>query len=155
MGAIKRMVIKLINRYLKTHKHKRFLQLAKHIAAWSKDDSTKVGCVIIDNCNRIVSTGYNGPPIKFNDKLVVNRQIKIATTIHAELNAILFAKRDLSNCTLYVTHFPCKACAAVIAQTGIKTVYTTKNEDFDRRWSENIRFSKLIFKSCKIKLWII
>ena len=36
--------------------------LAKHIGSWSKDPSTKVGAVIVDDKNRIVSVGYNGFP---------------------------------------------------------------------------------------------
>ena len=38
----------------------KFLQLAFNIAEWSKDRSTKVGCVIVGPNNEIRSTGYNG-----------------------------------------------------------------------------------------------
>src|SRR5438552_2049603 len=41
----------------------RFLMLAKHISLWSKDNSTKVGCVIADRKRRIISVGYNGLPM--------------------------------------------------------------------------------------------
>ena len=37
----------------------RFLGLATHISAWSKDPSSQVGAVITDG-NRIISLGYNG-----------------------------------------------------------------------------------------------
>ena len=40
----------------------RFLELAKHISAWSKDPSTKVGCVAIGNHGQVLSQGYNGFP---------------------------------------------------------------------------------------------
>ena len=36
----------------------KFLKLAKHISDWSKDPSTKVGAVIVDQDNRIVLKLY-------------------------------------------------------------------------------------------------
>jgi deoxycytidylate deaminase len=36
---------------------RRYLDLAKFISGWSKDPSTKTGCVIVKN-NRVVSTGW-------------------------------------------------------------------------------------------------
>ena len=102
--------------------HKRFLTLAEHIAGWSKDPSTKVGAVIVDQQRRIVSTGYNGFPQGVVDNPQLPRERKLMRTLHAEANAILFAKRDLSGCTIYVTHHPCAHCAAMIIQAGIKRV---------------------------------
>ncbi len=40
----------------------RFLNLAKHISEWSKDPSTKVGCVVVGIDREIRSTGFNGFP---------------------------------------------------------------------------------------------
>ena len=40
----------------------RFLELAKLIGSWSKDPSTQVGAVIVDNNNRILSIGFKGFP---------------------------------------------------------------------------------------------
>ena len=41
---------------------RRFLALAAHIAAWSKDPVTTVGCVIVGPDREIRSTGDNGLP---------------------------------------------------------------------------------------------
>ena len=38
----------------------RFLDMASLISTWSKDPSTKVGAVVVDDDRRIVSLGYNG-----------------------------------------------------------------------------------------------
>lgn len=105
-----------------TNWHERFLTLAEHIAGWSKDPSTKVGAVIVDQQRRIVSTGYNGFPQGAKDSPTMVRDRKLLRTLHAEANAILFAKRDLTGCTIYVTHHPCAHCAAMIIQAGITTV---------------------------------
>ena len=40
----------------------RYLDLAKQISSWSKDPSTKVGCVAIGNEGQVLSQGYNGFP---------------------------------------------------------------------------------------------
>ena len=48
----------------------RFLVLAKLIGSWSKDPSTKVGAVIVDQDNKIVSVGYNGFPKNISDPSV-------------------------------------------------------------------------------------
>jgi dCMP deaminase len=45
----------------------RFLELAKHIAAWSKDPSTQVGCVVVGADREIRSTGFNGLPRGIED----------------------------------------------------------------------------------------
>ena len=48
---------------------KRFLELAKHISDWSKDPSTKVGCVVVGEDREIRSTGFNGFPRGIEDKI--------------------------------------------------------------------------------------
>ena len=80
---------------------KRFLALAKGISTWSKDPSTQCGCVITKG-NFIVSTGYNGFAKGVDDSDYDNRNIKYKKIIHAEANAIIWARRELSNCDLYV-----------------------------------------------------
>ena len=36
----------------------RFIELARHISGWSKDPSTKVGCVVVGEDREIRSTGW-------------------------------------------------------------------------------------------------
>lgn len=118
-----------------TNWDKRFFELAKHIATWSKDPSTKVGAVIVDNNKRIISTGYNGYPRTLKDEYK-DRDEKIAYTIHAENNAILFSNIRLDSTTIYSTHLPCTHCSSLILQVGITKVVTTlPSEDFATRWN--------------------
>jgi dCMP deaminase len=57
--------------------------------------------------------------------LLAARDVKLALTIHAEANAILFAQQPLDGCTIYVWPVPpCSNCAALIVQTGISRVVT-------------------------------
>ena len=40
--------------------HLRFMEMAKLIASWSKDNSTKVGAIVVGPDREIRATGYNG-----------------------------------------------------------------------------------------------
>lgn len=124
----------------------RFYQMAELVASWSKDPSTQVGAVITKN-NRIVSVGFNGYPHGICDSAGTDeREMKLLKTLHAEENAILFARRDLSGCDIWVTHFPCPNCAAKIIQTGIISVNCPEqSEDFLSRWGDKIAVSQEMF----------
>lgn len=103
---------------------KRFLEMAKLVSEWSKDPSTKVGAVIVDTKNRIVSVGFNGYPSGIRDEGLDNREDKYPKIVHAEINAILFANRNIINNRLYVYPLlPCARCMAVIIQTGISQIF--------------------------------
>ncbi len=135
---------------------KRFHQMAELVASWSKDPSTQVGAVITEN-NRIVSLGFNGYPHGISDSAETdNRQMKLLKTLHAEENAILFAKRDLANCEIWVTHFPCPNCAAKIIQTGIQTVHChEQSPDFLERWGDKINISQDMFTQAGVQVsWL-
>lgn len=104
----------------------RFLDLAEHIASWSKDPRTKVGAVIVDQKKRVVSLGYNGFPRGVSDyeNRYENRTKKHLFVAHAERNALDNAPLMVDGCVLYVPLMPCNECAKSIVQKGIKTVVT-------------------------------
>jgi dCMP deaminase len=101
-----------------------FMTLALVASLKSKDPSTQVGAVIIDDRTRkVVSSGYNGfPRYVDDDRIPQTRPEKYFYVVHAELNAILHAERELRNCTIFVTSFPCAECIKAVIQTGIKKV---------------------------------
>ena len=135
---------------------KRFLELAKLVGSWSKDPSTKVGAVIVDSNNRIVSTGYNGFPrgIQDSTEKLLDREQKYDIIVHAEMNAIAFANKCLKNCTLYTWPFePCSRCAGMIIQSGIKRVVSVIHPD--KRWEKSFKTARQLFKESGIILeWI-
>lgn len=124
----------------------RFLRLAKEIASWSKDPSTKVGAVIVDDDNQIVSTGYNGFPFCFPDdeEEYANRELKLQRIIHGEMNAIFNAKRSVRGCTLYTWPFmSCDKCAPHMLQAGItRFVAPDTPSEIKERWHDSIELSK-------------
>ena len=133
---------------------KRFLELAQLVSSWSKDPSTKVGAVIVDEQNIIVSVGFNGFPkgIDDNDRLN-HREEKYQIIIHAENNALMFAKRPLYGCTIYTYPFmPCPRCAGMIIQSGIKRVVSYKNTTDRMRWELDFSISRELFSEANIEL---
>ena len=101
-----------------------FNQLAHTVSIKSKDPSTKVGCVIVDKENRVLSQGDNGFVAGSDEsKLTWARPMKYQLVIHAELNALLFARQNLSGSVAYITHAPCDACLKHLLQVGIKEIY--------------------------------
>ena len=123
----------------------RFLNLAKHVSSWSKDPSTKVGAVIVDDKNRIVSIGYNGFPVNISDDYrLLDRETKLEHIVHAEINAILFANKPLTDCTLYTYPlFPCNRCCAQILQTGIARIVSVHCKH--DHWKINVDLSQDMF----------
>jgi dCMP deaminase len=130
----------------------RFLELAEFISNWSKDPSTKVGAVIVDKNNHIVSVGYNGFPrnIKDDDRLQ-NRETKYKIIVHGEINAILSANKSVEGCTLYTVPFePCPRCAGLIIQSGITRIVAPQNTN--SRWEEDFILSRQLFKEADIEI---
>ena len=100
-----------------------FLVLAEQVSKRSPDPSTKHGCVLVDRDKRVVSTGYNGPVSGLPNEMVpLTRPEKYNWFIHAEDNAVAFARCDLRGATAYVTGQPCSACFRRLLQVGIRRI---------------------------------
>ena len=104
--------------YMSDKWDKRFLELAKHISDWSKDPSTKVGCIVVGE----------------------DREQKYPMICHAEENAIMHAARigiSLKGTTAYVTWPPCSRCTRSLIQAGVTEVIYPKELDIPERWQKD------------------
>ena len=89
----------------------------------SVDESTKHGCVFVDENNKLISMGYNSYPRDCEDnKLPQTRPEKYKITIHSETNAIINATRSLEGSTVYVTGYPCSPCFSNMLNAGVKKI---------------------------------
>lgn len=131
----------------------RMLDLAQTVAGWSKDPRTKVGAVIVDGAHRVASHGYNGFPRGVSDepRRYNDPDTKYKLIVHAEVNAILNAHRELDILTLYCTKYPCSDCTKAIIQVGIARVVTFKQPN-DSDWSEDARWSELMLDEAGIRV---
>ena len=106
------------------------LGIARAVAARADCRRAQHGAVVVDKDNRIVSTGYNAhwpsgpsclkgecprgllsreecPSLSSYDTGAPEHRCE---SMHAESNALAFARTDTSGMTLYVTGEPCAGC---------------------------------------------
>lgn len=134
----------------------RFLELADHVAGWSKDPNTKVGAVIVNDNKQVLSLGYNGFPRGVEDRVsrYEDRQTKLLFVAHAERNALDNAYVDVRGATMYTTLCPCNECAKSIVQKGIKRVvsYAPPYEVVEKF---NITTTRILFREGGVQLQLL
>jgi len=93
-----------------------------------------VASVYVDENNRIISIGYNGPSTGDYDGNEygcakvhgdpATGEIRRCRGVHSEVNGIINAydTARLKNATLYITQFPCYDCMKVLNNVGIKKI---------------------------------
>ncbi len=100
---------------------KSYLDMAE---VWSKNSYCKrrqVGALLVRE-RMIISDGYNGTPVGFDNICEDEEGNTFPYVLHAEANAITkVAKSGNSSqgATMYVTTAPCLECAKLIIQSGI------------------------------------
>jgi dCMP deaminase len=137
---------------------KRMFDVAELHASWSKDPSSKVGCVIVDQDRHEVGHGYNGFPQGVEDRedRYANRTLKYLFVVHAEKNAIMNAVKSVRGCTLYCTFAPCASCAGMIIQAKIQTVIAPKPPaDFAERWKDDLAVMETMFAEAGVELILV
>lgn len=138
-------------------KHKKFIGIADAVAQLSKDRSTKVGAIAIDESGSIRAMGYNGMPRGCDDSNEARheRPEKYFWFEHAERNLVFNAARvgvSLEGCTLIVSGlYPCMDCARAIVQSGFREVIAPP-ADKDPRWADHARRSRELFEECGVKV---
>lgn len=136
-------------------------QVAQVMAQRSLCSRDQVGAVIVDARNRIVATGYNGPPAGFHVPLPQTeegpwepltcehwcprgksgptvetvRSYTDCPALHAEANALSVCDRSMrEGGTIYVTSPVCFGCAKLIANSGLqRVVMLLQNGDYKHR----------------------
>ncbi len=125
-----------------------FMNLCVDVSKRSKDPSTQHGAILVDENHVVISTGYNGGCRKIPDHLLDwKRPDKYRWVIHAEENALWFSnKRDLNNCTIYVTGPPCSKCMFRLAHLGVSNVVFGQQKSHcvdEDDWKESCFIAKL------------
>lgn len=141
--------------------HYRFLNIAFEVASWSKDRSTRAGCVVVKD-RRILSTGYNGfpPGIDDDNDYYHQRPQKYTYVQHDSQNAIYQAAKygiQVPGADMYLTTCPCGVCAGGIVSVGIKRVFWPEQNDLENghaseRWQESVRISLEIMQAANIQV---
>jgi dCMP deaminase len=135
---------------------RRLLKKAKDIATWSKDDSTKVGAVIVSPDGGPISWGFNGMPMGIDDNVPERheRPYKYKWMAHAEQNALDLSKGSVEGGIMFVSFSPCTTCARSIIQKKISAVVVDTNftaENMPERWREDMIVAKEMLLEAGIK----
>lgn len=118
-----------------------FIEVMEAIAKRATCDRGRSGCVIAKD-NRLLVSGYVGSPIGLPHcdevghlmKKVIHDDGHISEhcmrTVHAEQNAICQAAKlgvSIDGATLYCRMTPCRTCAMLIINSGIKRVVAQRH----------------------------
>ena len=107
----------------------RYLRMARIWAENSYCERRKVGVLIVKD-KRIISDGYNGTPVGFENICEDDEGFTKPYVLHAEANAIskvASSTNDCSGATVYATASPCIECAKLIIQSHItRVVYASE-----------------------------
>ena len=133
-----------------------FLELAATAAKKSKDPNCQVGVAIRGAHNETVATGFNGLPIGLSDRGLEDREKKLRRTLHAEVNALIFADpRKLAGATIYTTKPVCHHCAGVICQHhGLYGPLNIVQPPIDEAssWAESQREALEMFAEARVQV---
>jgi len=128
------------NKYVRPTWDEYFMEILDSVARRSTCDRGRVGCVIVLD-KQILVTGYAGAPTALPHCDEVGHQLKktihengeisehCVRTVHGEQNAICqAAKRGVAieGATVYVRMTPCRVCAMLLINCGIKRVVCEK-----------------------------
>lgn len=133
-----------------------FMAMAHLASSKSKDQSIKVGAVVVGPNNEIRSTGYNGIPRGVDDDKPYRhvRPEKYKWFEHAERNAIYnaaFAGVCTRDCKMFVTMCPCSDCGRAIIQAGITEV-VVPTFDVPGRWLQDWLVTQDMFLEADVKI---
>lgn len=130
-----------------------FLRMAKLVSERSKDPSTQAGAVIVASSGEVISTGFNGFPRGMPDlpEYYEDRAEKYSRIVHCEMNALIFARRDLTGATLYTWPLmSCDRCAVHMLQAGITRFVAPANDN--PRWQGAFTKVRKYLRECNAEL---
>lgn len=113
-----------------------FLSITELVAQRSTCLRRKVGAILVRD-KRIISTGYNGAPIKVKHCLELGclreeknipsgQRHELCRGLHAEQNALIQAALhgvSVEDATVYCTNMPCSICSKMLINARIKAIY--------------------------------
>lgn len=123
-------------------------EMARAVARRSRCTRSQIGCVIVDDQQRVLATSYNGPPrdyieargctscdqfcyrSNFGPTPETIASYSDCPANHAEINGLLVTDRTArEGGAIYVTGHLCFTCAKAVANSGLAEVYLVGADD--------------------------
>jgi dCMP deaminase len=117
-----------------------FIDMARLVSRRGTCARRQVGCVLVNQRNHVIATGYNGVAsgmIHCTDVacpgvgIASGQGLDICEATHAEANALLQCRNVYEIHTAFVTDSPCIHCTKLLLNTGCKFIY------FEKEYSHN------------------
>lgn len=111
--------------------HDTMLDVAWVLSKRSTCARKMVGCVLVDENGRVLSTGYNGVPpgVQHCDDFPCpgadakpGQGLDLCEAVHAEANALLYCPDVRRIHRVYCTHSPCLACVKLLLSSSAREV---------------------------------
>lgn len=136
----------------------KFLNVAIYMAnEFSKDQSTKVGCLFVDPDDySVIAVGYNGFPrgCDDSDPLKHQRPDKYLWTEHSERNAAYnLVRKYFKNGSIYLNELPAMDDARALVSIGISKVFVRSMEITHPEQEVTLKLLKEVGISPEIKPW--
>ena len=125
-----------------------FIQMARLVSSRTTCMRRAVGCVLVNDRNHVIATGYNGvaagqkhcnehdpfDPLGYpfackGAHAESGTDLHLCEAIHAEQNALLQCRDVFEIDTAYVTVSPCITCVKLLMNTSCKRIVTPKIYD--------------------------
>jgi dCMP deaminase len=135
----------------------KFLPIVQAIASMSKDPSTQVGALALDDQFNIISTGFNGFPRGVSDspERYADRPTKYRLISHAEQNVVAqaaYGGRSLRGSTVILSAlYPCSSCTKSLIQAGVIRILSPR-PDTNERWAEDAKYSEIMFAEAGVEV---
>ena len=137
----------------------KYFKLASYTAhTFSKDPSTKVGCILLKPGSlQILSIGYNGFPrgVDETDASRWERPIKYSFVEHSERNCLYNACRSgtcTDNSIAVTTLFPCCDCCRALIQAGVKTIISQTPDYSNPQWGSDYQISEIMLLEAAVQV---
>ena len=128
-----------------------FLKMSRLVSEMSTCARRNVGCILIDDRNQILSTGFNGVPPHFphcnenNPCPGAQRRsgsdLDLCYAVHAEQNALMRCSDIRKIRTCYLTTSPCVTCTKLLLGTSCTRIIFIEEyanvDESQRLWNMN------------------
>jgi len=100
-----------------------FIRMSKLVASRGTCRRRRVGCVLVDSTNHVLSTGYNGNPSGHThcidspcpgSEASSGQDLDLCDAIHAEINALMNCRDIQAINKIYTTTSPCISCVKAL-----------------------------------------